>query len=32
MAFSEIFEMNDLPIKVSINEYIEILNTIYKEK
>ena len=24
MAFSEIFEMNDLPIKVSINEYIEI--------
>ena len=22
--FSEIFEMNDLPIKVSINEYIEI--------
>ena len=24
MAFSEIFEMNDLPIKVSMNEYIEI--------
>ena len=24
MAFTEIFEMNDLPIKVSINEYIEI--------
>lgn len=24
MAFSEIFEMKDLPIKVSINEYIEI--------
>ena len=24
MAFSEIFEMNDLPVKVSMNEYIEI--------